>query len=548
MVPSDMTGVIVGRRLWFLSVTVALTGALTPVSGAHAAPPTCDGKRATIVGTEGRDTIRGSRRDDVIVALAGRDVIDGRGGDDVVCGGAGYDRIHGGGGDDRILGQGDGCYWDEGCFYFGDDLSGGAGNDTIIGGDPRAPDVVRFQNATRGVVVDLAAGTTTGQGTDTLVGIGEAVTTPYDDVVSGQRGFSAVSTGAGDDLVTSAAPGWYGYLTTGDGADRVTTAGRGDVSTGGGDDVVEAAGAVTATTGDGDDTITLGGGGYVETGPGDDVVQGSSKADDIHVNGGNDVVLAAGGSDYVRDGAGASEISGGAGDDWIQGFRGADSYDGGEGVDEIDYLQLYGDSGIVLDLAAGTVTGESGDDAITGFEKANGSPQDDTILGDEGGNWLSGDEGVDVVRGRGGDDNLVARWGAPSLFGDAGDDRVVVELDYGNLNGLSFDGGEGRDLFFLSGFVGANRPMVIDLLTGVVTGAGSAPLVGFEDVNDNLGDHTIIGTDETNVLFGRGGDDDIRGLGGDDVISGDAGDDRADGGDGTDQCEAETEVACEIDP
>ena len=53
-----MTGVIVRRRFWFLAVTIAFSGALTPVSVAQAAPPMCGGERATIVGTAERDTIR----------------------------------------------------------------------------------------------------------------------------------------------------------------------------------------------------------------------------------------------------------------------------------------------------------------------------------------------------------------------------------------------------------------------------------------------------------------------------------------------------------
>jgi RTX calcium-binding nonapeptide repeat (4 copies) len=43
----------------------------------QAAPPTCDGRVATIVGTEGNDTINGT---------AGRDVIVGLGGDDTIYG------------------------------------------------------------------------------------------------------------------------------------------------------------------------------------------------------------------------------------------------------------------------------------------------------------------------------------------------------------------------------------------------------------------------------------------------------------------------------
>lgn len=64
----------------------------------------CDGRRATIVGTHGRDSLRGTSRRDVIAALGGRDTIRSLGGNDLVCAGRGGDRVHGGRGRDRVLG------------------------------------------------------------------------------------------------------------------------------------------------------------------------------------------------------------------------------------------------------------------------------------------------------------------------------------------------------------------------------------------------------------------------------------------------------------
>jgi uncharacterized delta-60 repeat protein len=64
----------------------------------------CHGKRATIVGTSGKDRIRGTNKPDVIVALGGNDVVKGRGGKDVICGGAGKDRLYGGAGRDTVVG------------------------------------------------------------------------------------------------------------------------------------------------------------------------------------------------------------------------------------------------------------------------------------------------------------------------------------------------------------------------------------------------------------------------------------------------------------
>ncbi len=91
--------------------------------GAAGLTAVCAGRQATIVGTSGRDRLRGTAKADVIAALGGNDVISGLGGNDVVCGGAGNDQVDGGAGADRLIG-GAGA----------DRLAGGAGADRVEGG------------------------------------------------------------------------------------------------------------------------------------------------------------------------------------------------------------------------------------------------------------------------------------------------------------------------------------------------------------------------------------------------------------------------------
>jgi hypothetical protein len=71
---------------------------------AAARRPTCNGLRATIVGSNRSEVIRGTARADVIVALGGNDTVYGGGGNDTICGGFGRDTLHGGGGNDFING------------------------------------------------------------------------------------------------------------------------------------------------------------------------------------------------------------------------------------------------------------------------------------------------------------------------------------------------------------------------------------------------------------------------------------------------------------
>ncbi len=90
---------------------------LNPPGVALSATPwpavSCDGMRATIVGTDGDDVIGGTDGRDVIAGRGGSDIIDAGTGGDIVCGGDGADVLSGDAGMDVVL--------------------GGAGNDSLDG-------------------------------------------------------------------------------------------------------------------------------------------------------------------------------------------------------------------------------------------------------------------------------------------------------------------------------------------------------------------------------------------------------------------------------
>jgi hypothetical protein len=95
----------------------------TDISSCSRAPATCNGIAATIVGTNGNDTLSGTPGRDVIVGLRGRDKLRGLAGNDVICGNESRDTLIGGPGKDLLLGgQGH------------DRLLGGKGKDTCKGG------------------------------------------------------------------------------------------------------------------------------------------------------------------------------------------------------------------------------------------------------------------------------------------------------------------------------------------------------------------------------------------------------------------------------
>jgi Ca2+-binding RTX toxin-like protein len=85
--------------------------------------PVCRGIPATIVGSDGRDVLRGTSGRDVIVGLGGDDKLSGLAGNDLICGGGGKDTLKGGKGKDKLYGESG-----------RDTLKGGPGKDVLKGG------------------------------------------------------------------------------------------------------------------------------------------------------------------------------------------------------------------------------------------------------------------------------------------------------------------------------------------------------------------------------------------------------------------------------
>lgn len=85
---------------------------------------------ANINGTNGNNTLRGTRFEDDIEGRGGNDVIYGLGGNDDLEGDAGNDKLYGGAGNDDLDGGSGNDILDGGSGR--NDLEGGLGNDTFI--------------------------------------------------------------------------------------------------------------------------------------------------------------------------------------------------------------------------------------------------------------------------------------------------------------------------------------------------------------------------------------------------------------------------------
>jgi Ca2+-binding RTX toxin-like protein len=373
--------------------------------------PTCQGIRATIVGTRHNDLIVGTSRPDVIRGKGGADIICGGPGDDVVEGASGSDRLSGEGGNDVLRGQ------------TGDDaLMGGAGDDRIFAGrghanvfyaDPgndiwssRSPFVdLVFAEVPAPWHVDLVAGTATGWGSDTLH-LGDA------------------------EVQLSGVADQGGTIQGTERADEIQADGAGVT--------VDAAGGT-------DDVRVSGTGAVARGGAGNDRLQGffgaALQGDD--------------GADQLDARLGATAY-GGAGDDTVVTdlITPGAAFDGGDGTDRL----LLGDSGldnvVTVDLGAGSFVQDSSDPVpATNFEnlQVSGSDGDLThwdVTGTDGPNdieFLPGagfasPEGPVTVHALGGDDVVLGGGDDDTLYGGSGDDRI-----YGDDGDDTADGGDGTD-------------------------------------------------------------------------------------------------------
>lgn len=453
-----------------------------------------------ITGTTGNDTLQGTDSADQIQGLAGNDALGGGGGDDV--------------------------------------LDGGAGNDTLDGGANSATwgDLVSFNEALTGVMVDLTAGTASdGQGgTDVLIGIEGAIDTRFDDNFKGNGARNYFLLGAGNDTVDGQ-----------DGLDEVQ--------------YVMATAGVTINLRTGTATgSTIG----ADTFKSIESASGSFFNDSItlgDVDGGNASGRA--GNDTLTGGSASDSFTGGSGNDAINGGSGA-------GIDAVVYSNTANDGGtkaltnkgVTVNLKTGIAIDNWGDtDTLTDIEFVVGSSLDDLIIGGNPANGSAVTDGFEGFRGLGGNDTIDGGTGYDRVYYDNSPMAVNVTLG-GAANGTASDGWGGTDTLIniedvrgsafgdtLTGsdsgpyesFEGMAGNDVIDgkggrdrasydvspaainvnLSTGVAQDGfgGTDTLRNIEEVRGSAFNDTIVGDDKANFLEGRLGDDALDGGAGHDV-------------------------------
>ncbi len=499
----------------------------------------------TIDGGEGNDTLLGAAGDDSLKAGKGNDIINGGDGKDTLLGNEGNDSLFGGAGNDFLFGNEDNDTLDGGD---GDDfLVGGLGNDSIVGG--AGIDTVSYGTLPSPVNLNLATGTSTAEGTDTLRDIEVIIGTTLPDTIVGSSNSESLIGNGGADILTGGggndsfildptksggskiqgAAGTDNLIITGNTLVTSLTPGSMGIGRSGTslivdlnkDGQINLANDVELLNFFASTSGNVPGTGFIETvagTPGNTILAKFAipipipipiptptptptptprgpriLTPPIEVPNSNTSVGSTlnGGSinDFLFGSLQADALNGLAGDDTIYGLDGSDNIGGGDGNDS-----LFGNAG--NDFI----------DAGNGNDVVYGGKDDDGILGSAGNDSLYGNDASDVVFG--GDDNdvIFGGKGDDSLGGDAGDDSIFGQLGNDFLLGGSgndvVNGGEGDDTISgidpiatnpgfgefdtLTGGEGKDRFLLGDSDKIYYSGDGNAVISDFNSVDDAI--------------------------------------------------------------
>ena len=250
-------------------------------------------------------------------------------------------------------------------------------------------------------------------------------------------------------------------------------------------------------------------------GDGNDELDGGADRDVLYGGAGNDKLEGGDGDDVLDGGDGSDRLFGGDGNDVLVGGTGHGKLYGGDGNDVLvlqdhghawggpgaDILigvgsggrnVMYGGSGAGVTVNLATGRGQGGDaqgDMISGFRGIVGSQHNDTLTGDEGDNYFRGKGGADVLDGGGGIDTAAFNLGRDS-FGE----------------GVTVDLGGPKDSE--------------DYVVGTGGDAEGERLKNIENLNGSHADDKLTGDEKANRLYGYNGDDVLEGRGGADTLYG----------------------------
>ncbi|WP_373503295.1 hypothetical protein [Aestuariivirga sp.] len=205
----------------------------------------------------------------------------------------------------------------------------------------------------------------------------------------------------------------------------------------------------------------------------------------------NGETLTANSGDSILEGLGGSDtLIGLDGDDWMSGGTGTDSFDGGGGNDTVDFT--YSNSDWTVNLLTGTAVAGSTTEALESIENVNTGGGDDTI---------TGDNGINILKGNGGDDTIISGQGADDIDGGSGIDTADYENEWTGLALASF----GTRTYDLE----ADQMVWADV-TAPGSGGYIERMEGIENVIGSDFDETFIADLAANTFTGNGGNDTFK--------------------------------------
>ncbi|WP_144290161.1 calcium-binding protein [Ideonella sp. A 288] len=513
----------------------------------------------SVDGDAGNDSMLGGSGNDTLQGGQGNDTLRGEGGDDLLTGGKGSDLLDGGTNTDRIsfddlpfavlvnlaggvatsggdtdtlagIEQVTGSPFND--TITGSDadnlLDGGAGNDAINGG--KGQDTASFARLGSAVTANLATGTATGQGTDTLSALEHLDGSNLNDVLTGDGNDNRLSGGKGNDSLVGGAGndtlvGGKGNDTADGGADTdllvldsalagylilrptVTDTLFRPVGQAAGvrDTLVRNIEQVQFTDGTRDLATLIAN----APSPFNDTLTGTADADSIDGLAGNDTLLGLDGNDTLIGGAGVDSLVGGKGDDTFEVDVAGDLVVEaiGEGFDTVN----------VRFSAAGAYTlPPNVDHAVV--TAAAAIPVG--LIGNDLRNNLFGNAAANLLVGGAGNDLLDGGDGIDNMAGGSGNDRYFLTLPTEIVNETA-PGSDGVDVVIFQPIATATYSLP----------AGVENIAVFAD--DAVPVH-LLGNALANTLQGHGGNNSMSGAGGDDGFFPEGGSDTVDGGEGID--------------
>jgi Ca2+-binding RTX toxin-like protein len=501
-------------------VAIATAGAETQ----EEETPRCHGRRATIVGTDGPDVIRGTPARDVIWGGKGDDTIYGSLGNDLICGGPGADVIHGGRGNDEVdggAGDYDRVYGD-----LGDDkVMGGAGNGDEVAGD---------------LGIDIVSG---GPGSE--------------DLVHGDYGWDRMSGGAGQGDIASFATAVAGGKGDGIWASLEAHRARGD-----GHDKLFGFESLEGSAFR-DTLIGNKQGNTIDGGPGDDHLLGEGGPDQLNGGQGSDSCKGAQGhtvscgkekppnaSAYVQldptpgGGAGLQIVGGEGPDDFTVvfdeatdtfGVTAAKSLAIGPGctrpphvADQVSCPTKGSGRWLMADLGPGNDSLRiEGSMLAVGSVRLAGGFGDDTIKAGPEDDLIEAGPGADRLYGGAGADGLVGGLPGPTyLYGGPNGDLLAAG---GGCAGGALVGGPGRDD---ASFAETQAHPGLLIISFPAHSAWVTTVKGCHHVHLSPTDEDMEGSFDDDVLIGDSGPNSMLGQPGQDVFIGNGGEDVIDARDG----------------